>query len=301
MFECFLMMMLFMASYSIRITNDQLQRILKTLSIIIGVYGFYIILQRLGLDQFYVMTTGQRLNEMTRHPESGAFMGQPVYAAAFIATILPIAMKQKNIGSIVLGLSGIIFTGNRAALLAVAVSSLYLFSYTRRLATWTFLGLVAMLIGVLTFSFIFPDMAEKIHPSGRLEVWRDIFIDLLHNPFPGITFSHILTGNGIGFFSVLFPFYHHSSFFQAHNEWLEVLAGVGVVGLITMVLAQKHMFQFNGDITLKASLVALCVCALFNPIWHIPQLQFLTAIILGLYYQNINNKGAATCGTQEPI
>lgn len=284
MFEMMVFFLMFMGVYSL---NTNTEGLFKSLALIGAIYGSYIILQRLGIDQFYQINLpgDGEINHLSRNPEAGAFVNQPVFAAAFMAMCLPFALRVKSWWKILLCVIGIILTGNRGALVASFLSVLFLYRKTFRLSvilTWI-LGIV--ILGIIGLTFTSYSFVNHIPASGRIGVWHNILMNFVHNPFPGVNKGYILTGFGIGAFPVLFPFYNHSGFYQAHLEYLEVLFGLGLLGFISMIYVIKDIIRIKGNKNIGAALLAIAICACFNPVWHIPQLQFLSVMLLGLYYK----------------
>lgn len=284
MFEMMVFFIMLMGVYSL---DFDVNKVFNSLAWIGAVYGSYIILQILGIDQLYQINLpgdGQ-INHLSRNPEAGAFINQPVFAAAFIAICVPFALRIKSWWKVALCLIGILCTGNRSAIVASFLSILFLYKRTFTLSvilTWT-LGII--IIAIIGLTFIFPQFVNHIPATGRLEVWHNTLINFVNSPFPGIHKGYILTGFGIGSFSVLFPFYNHSGFYQAHLEYLEVLFGLGLFGFIAMIYVIKSIIKIKGDKYIGGSLLAIAICACFNPVWHIPQLQFVSVMLLAIYYK----------------
>lgn len=288
MLESVLLFLLFMGVYSIELTEKVVARIIKSLAWVGTIYGAYILFQKAGLDQFYVING--ELNHLSRNPEAGAFICQPVYAAAIMAICLPFVIKEMCWWKILVCILGIVLTGNRMAILASAFSYWYLVGslISERFRSQILicaLALAGVIVAIVTLSFFYPDAMEKLCFTGRLEVWRNVLLNIAHCKFPGINHSFILTGYGIGAFPVLFPFYNNSGFYQAHNEYLECFFCLGITGFILFAYFLHSIFKTQGDSYIGAALLACAICALFNPVWHIPQIQFITVILLALYYK----------------
>lgn len=288
MFEILVFFLMFMGIYSLNVSREATQKVYKALAWLGVVSSIYIICQRVGMDQLYKMvaTGHDALNSMTRNPEAGAFIGQPVFASCLIVMCLPFIVKQKEWIKLAVCMVAIYLTGNRTALLASAFVLMYAFDYTRRASIILFPAVVLSIVGLVVTNFFVPSF-EPIHFTGRMLVWQQIITDLVNNPFPGISMSHIITGLGIGSFPITFPFYHHSGFYQAHNEYLEVFRGLGIAGLVVLFFIIKHIISYTKNVELKAALLGVSICALFNPVWHNPQIAFVTVFILALYYKGV--------------
>lgn len=258
------------------------RRLGKTIGVTAIVYGIYIISQHIGMDQFYKLQDNT-YNQLSRNPQDGGFISQPVYAAAMLAICLPFCVKYFKFWSL-LPLIAALLTTNRSCLSAIAISSVYFFTNNKTyllLALGAYIAIIAIVMGIFV---VHPAVVSHIDDYGRLTVWKNVILDMIHPIFPGIHKSYVLTGLGIGSFSVFFPFYHQSPFFQAHNEYLEVLYCLGPIGLFLLVKAMWHVFKTTTDKTIMTSLIAISVFAITNPVWHIPQLQFMTALLIGWVY-----------------
>jgi|GEM_PF-6400380 len=253
------------------------------------VYSGYVILQSMGLDQLYQPTNDHIDNPhmMGRNPRIGGLIGQPVFCAAVIACLLPFVLKHKGWFGVGFCLLAVHLTGNRSGLCVSLFVLLYMTKYFHRTAIiLAFIYVVALI--VLTF------ISPKIHlisDTGRFATWLDVIKDIFNPAFPGISKTHILTGYGLGSFAVFFPFYHESPFFQAHNEALEVLYTLGFIGLAIFWKAWAEFYKktANCDIAILASISALVLLSMTNPIWHVPQLAFLTVLLIGLAYNRRDN------------
>lgn len=285
MFEVLAFFLMFMGVYSL---NFDAKKMLVSLSWIAGIYGAYIALQHIGIDQLYVINLpgDGEINHLSRNPESGGFINQPVFACALLAMLLPFAIRVKCWWRICFTVLGILCTANRGGLLGAILATIFIFrSKWAMVATWSVVGAV---IAVIIGTFIAPVLVNHIPATGRLMVWHDVINSFVHNPFPGIHKGYILTGLGIGSFSVIFPFYNHSGFMQAHLEVLEAIWCMGIVGAVAIFMFGKDIMAIKSDIYVGAGLVAIFICSMFNPVWHIPQLQFLSVLLLALYFKGVN-------------
>lgn len=282
MFEILVFFMLFMGISSIEFTQGAINKIYKAICWTGVIYGAYILLQKFGIDQFYRLSLGQTPNQMSRNPECGGFICQPVFAAAFLSICLPFLINNRSFWMIGIVILGIIATGNRSAVIASLICSVMFFC---KKSGKVLLGLyLASLAGSLIIHCTLPNFNVHFSDTGRLEVWKNLFCDFINPAFPGISTHYILTGHGIGSFPVLFPFYHHSGFYQAHNELFEVIYTTGIVGLLTFIFMARDILQRPFIQAISLGILAISICAMTNPIWHVPQLAFITVFLLGLLY-----------------
>lgn len=287
MFESLVYFLMFMGIASLPYDCNNRGKINITLAYVGLIYSVYIIAQHCGMDQFYKLQDNT-FNQLSRQPQDGGFISQPVYAAALLSICLPFIFKFKR-WLIVLPIIAILLTSNRSALSAIAISGIYLLTGNKRYVLYILGAYISLLALAVAIYWAHPNFNFNIESWGRLATWKSVLGDIIHPSFPGVNKAYILTGFGIGSFSVLFPFYHQSPFFQTHNEYLEVLYTLSLIGLFLFIKSIWHIFKTSSDKTFTASLIAISVCAVTNPVWHIPQLQFLTVFLIGMVYNKENS------------
>lgn len=290
MFETLIFLFLFIGIMSIKFTQNSINKIFKSLCWIAVIYSIYIIFQKFGMDQFYKVSGEVR--NMSRNPEIGGFISQPVFAAAFLAMCLPFLFRNGSYWMIAAVILGILCTGNRSAVIASIISSIMFFPRLLKTGLILFLAYASFLVGSLIVYSAWPNFTMHFSDTGRLEVWKNLFFDFINPTFPGINAHYILTGHGIGSFPVIFPFYHHSSFYQAHNEFFAVIWGMGLVGSIVFYFMIKDLIKQVAPQVIFCSLMAISVCAMTNAVWHIPQIAFITVFLIGLAYNQSLKQGA---------
>jgi len=110
---------------------------------------------------------------------------------------------------------------------------------------------------------------------GRLHAWRAALDQFA---------SSWLTGVGADRPLAVSP--SETTYF-AHNEYLQLLAGGGVValgllGAAAFLIVRRQRATSSGLPTARAALVALAVGGLFDFTWHLPAIGLLAGIVLGL-------------------
>lgn len=283
MFELLVFFLMFLGVSNLSLSSDDVKRINKSFCWMAVIYSGYIILQRLGIDQWYTVV-GEQVH-LTRHAEAGGFISQPVFAGAFLALCFPFAIKNKKHWMTALIFVGAFLTGNRSCIFAMVVCALLMNRYWMRVGKLMVIAYCLMLVAALAVFWNWEQMTVYFNESGRLPNWKNLLLDFIHPNFPGLHDHHyIITGHGIGAFPVIFPFYHHSDFFQAHNEFLEILYGTGLAGITITFLMIKDFFKQVSVEPVRIGLFAIGICALTNPVLHIPQLAFITTFLLGMLY-----------------
>lgn len=281
MFESICFFLVFMGIYSFNFDRMKVLKALRTIGLI---YSGYIILQHLGLDQLYKVVN-DRPWELSRNGAIGGFISQPVFAGALLSICFPCILMFKKPHEMAFICVAVGLTGNRTALLALGITFLYYSRYTRVLSYYAIAATLTAVVAALILKGLNFSHIALIPDTGRLAVWLGLFKDFIDPAFPGIHNSYILTGHGIGSFSVLFPFYHNSPFFSAHNEYFELFYCLGIGGVVLLSLWIKELIFMPRDICLSGCLLAVSICALTNPVWHIPQLQYITVVLLALLYK----------------
>ncbi len=261
------------------ITQENIKKILKTIVLTAVVYSVYILVQRAGFDQIYKLVTPDT-NTLSRNFELGGFISQPVFAACFLSMLLPFVIKSRNYFFIALVVGAIILTGNRTAMIASGFVGLALCPKTRNFIYLILGAYVLAIVGSFIASLF--GITPLLHDTGRFGTWLMVLKDIAHPIFPGVDKFNILTGQGIGAFSTLFPFYHNSGWLQAHNEFLEMFYGMSFIGLGLFILAIYKVLASIYDRYVLAALIAILVCSMTNPVWHIPQIQFMTVLLMGI-------------------
>lgn len=284
MFEILVFFLMFLGISSVEFTKEAIQRILQSFCWIGCAYSAYIILQRLGLDQLYNVTSAHPLSQLSRNPECGGFISQPVFAATLLAICAPFAIKLRMYPVLIVIFLGILATGNKSALIAAAICCVMVNKRDFKYGAMALFAYLAMIFGSTLLICMYPNFNFHMFYNERLLVWKNMFYDFVNPSFPGINSHYALTGHGIGSFSVLFPFYHNSSFYQAHNEFFELIWATGLLGLTTAVFMIKDFIKTITNNPICLGVLAISICAMTNSVWHVPQLAFVTVFLLGLTY-----------------
>lgn len=282
MFVAIIYLLMFLGIINCPLTTDNKHKIYQSIAWVGMLYAGYILSQHLGMDQIYKSVTTTP-DQLSRNPQDGGFISQPVYAGAILSLCLPFVLRYTPPG-IFLVIAAILATTNRSALVAMAIGSVYMLTASKRyvsIAIVSYIGLIAL---VMAIYILHPSFHLPICGSGRLAIWKQIIKDIIHPTFPGVDKAYSLTGLGFGSFSIFFPFYHHTPWTQAHNEYLEILYSLSFVGLFLFIKCICDVFVVAKDKCVLASLIMIAVFACTNPVWHIPQLQFLTVFLTGLAY-----------------
>jgi O-antigen ligase len=235
------------------------------------------------------------------HSLVGLLPNNPNFNAAWMASaaIAFFAWQSRRrderilLPALVLFLSGFVFIGtSRGGLLALLIGVGYLLVRAGK-SRWLVGGAVA----VVAVALLFPEWTAwrlKLNSSQgfgdyRLQFWQIALRGIWQRPWFGF---------GPGNFEVVyqrfaFPvelaavrFGRTTAF--AHNEFLQaaVEGGIFVGGalLYAFWILVRHSARTELASTAKAITLALAAAALFNPIWHVPAIAFLTLLWAAVFF-----------------
>ena len=126
MFDVIVFFLMFMAICSINFDHEAKERIYKSFAWVGIIYSGYIICQYFWMDQIYNLVS-QDVSKLSRHPQCGGFIGQPVFASAILCMCFPFVIRYVP-KAILLVLIGELATGNRTGWIAIAVSMVFFFN-----------------------------------------------------------------------------------------------------------------------------------------------------------------------------
>lgn len=259
-------------------------KVMEVTAIIVAVYA---VLQALQLDPFGITVRNRRAH---------ASFGNVVFAGGFLILVYPVALIEfiksnkkllRSVSPLIIT-AGIVVNQTRTAYVAFVVETvIVLFVYQRLFRTqntgylkslkniFIIFGLAAMVI--VFFVVIFPDnvFVERIikisdlTQSPRWYVWRDSFKAF---------WLHPALGSGIGTFANVFEYVVtpetrgmevNSRFDNPHNNFLQFLCTMGIVGIAAYLLALFQSVRTSIKMlrdkvfAMKQKLLALALLALF--------------------------------------
>lgn len=142
---------------------------------------------------------------------------------------------------------------------------------------------LALIIGLVTATgllwFVHREITKRVDfgsDVGRLHEWRWAIIAFHSSPVVGVGPDRLLGGA------------NHFVYF-AHNEYLQVLAGGGIVGFFLLALTIYVIRRELGGSSQRASaalaaLLVFAICGFFDFTWHLPALGLLAGACLGLAF-----------------
>lgn len=262
--------------------------------------SFYVLLQAFGIDQFCMQKPGWLwLNRI------GGSMGNRTLVAPFIAMVIPIALYLRTWWKAAVMAGAVAICHSQMALGAAAVSLMFYFGTLNRRLFLTMIGTGVVITIVLIVGFNTNDAIHKfVGESGRFAEWKQIIHDW-HSPLQeGTDHGYALTGLGIGSFRYIYHQWHPSNFFQAHNEYLQILFEAGAVGLFLMLGAMVWIFRKNFSfadiwarrtnryrIALLSSFLSISIAALGTFVWQLGATIFYSVVLVGLLHNHLGDDG----------
>lgn len=275
---CFTFMIIAISSIEI-----DFQEILKVMTICGTVMAIYVILQKLGLDQFW-----QAKPDVwsVREYHLGGNLGQPTIVASWIVMMIPLAMYLKKWWSAILMFIGCILT--QGAMVISAIGLIWILAIYYR---WPFMrsGIIVLVLLTTVLVVFNKPIQQRIigRMDGRWLVWCQTVDDIKNGQIQGIPHKFPFTGDGFGRFSFTFPVKHNSEFQQAHNDILEFTHNCGLIGGYLLLAAVFTMIMgVISNLTplvfsILLSFIAIFWCSLGSFPFQLGAHQFYSAILVG--------------------
>lgn len=265
----------------------------------------YVLIQALNFDQLFVLMPHEVVLG-TPQPHLTSFLGQKTIAAAFIAMTIPFGFCFKRYFFMLIMSAAVILTMCKMAIASLVLGAvLYVILTVRNHG-----AVVVVIIGALTLcactGFLFLDHKIHVQDNGRFGLWRDVLTDFrspqVVDDVPrdaapdvktaiemGNQHTWVLTGVGPGAYPFVFVNKHESAWKHIHNEYIEVLYGWGVIGMVIFLMGWISVF-FRGlwncnsvaKSVLLTSLLIISINAATNFVWQVDPTRFLTVLITGL-------------------
>lgn len=275
--------------------------------------SFYAILQAMKFDQWL---STRPINEigLTISSDITASIGNPDYLAVYLVACLPFCLiSLRKRWAVPICISIILCQCDTAN--AGAVLMLALFFCMKQKSVWP-LRILSVIVAFVVCCVIFcwSDVSPHIQKrqNGRFDVWMQAFSDWKSPPFhkeisadmsqAQITEakiinskSYALTGLGIGSFAVIYKQKHATSWDSAHNEYLETLYSIGLIGLGLSICMAWFVLWYGFPVArinsfecaLYCSFCFLLFSAALLPVFHVDPLRFLSVVIFSLLAKSI--------------
>lgn len=293
-------LLLYLTVSSLHLTKQKFQAILKVMCYTSAGMACYIVLQKLGITQFYHLKEGTTYVNFVPSASLVGNLGQPTIAGAFMALSVPLFLYLRKYFCLLIVVGAVFLTQSQMAMGAMVLSGLFSLLLNKK---WLAVALiiVAIVAGVAI-------KGVDTNMSGRKGEWKKVVHQWKGPIKVGDQDRYFsITGFGPGSFEYLYHTRADSIFHNAHNEYLEILYELGVVGMVAFLGFCVHMVKkvrkvldlqkyidFGDNrlvIALISALICSCLLAGGNFIWHIPPTAFYTVVLLGLLNNVTKNGG----------
>ena len=200
-------------------------------------------------------------------------------------------------------------TRSHIAIGAMVVSLLAYTLFIRPRAIFIFLIIGALVTGIGVTKHFNPVVYVKTHDNGRFAQWEQIIKDWKDGAIPQEKRKYTFTGMGLGVFTYLYHDIHKSIYWQAHNDWLEILSNLGLFGfilfnlsIILMLFYSLRSWRSHADYrktrlaALMCSFLCIALCALGTFPWQLgPHIYFTIAVVGLLHNKSVLIKEEKEC------
>ena len=284
---CFFLM--YVSVSSLNLKRIELDVLLKIVAYCGLAMSFYVVLQWFDVRQFYLVKTDHYINSITK-PHLVGTLGNSTIVAPYIAMIIPITLYlRKYLWSVLMVI--VVFLLESQVALGAMVLSIVLYYAIKRPKT---LIISALLLGALITFAIRTDY--KVETNGRITQW-ELITEYWKSPaVKGETVPYSITGKGIGSFEYFYHDVLNSHFYKAHNDYLQILCSLGIVGLLIFIAAMAETlkivnFRMNHNVALFSSLACISICAGGTFVWQLGVYQYMTVLVYGLLCNNSVQRG----------
>lgn len=297
---CYLLMLVAISNLSI--TKKDFKFILTIMAFSGFIMSIYVLLQKIGIDQFWVTKGYDQIGSPT-NPELVGNLANPTLVAAYIAMLIPLSLYIKRYFFSIVMIGTVFLINSQMAYGAMIISLLVYFIFS---VDFIKKPIVIILIALIFFGvcgyiyFMKPDFI--IDDGARFNEWKMIIKNLLSVP-EGRKVNYAMFGMGPG--SFIHTYTHttpNSTFLQAHNEYLDVMYAFGIVGKFLFAMAfwtfitsfiKKYVNSYYEKrilLALGCSFLCISLNALGCFVWQISTLSFNSIVILGLIYNIIQRE-----------
>ncbi len=294
----FMLMILTISSLHLRLRDRRLMLSIMTWAGV--VMSGYVFMQFFGVDQFCIQKP-----DWYWPNRIGGTMGNRTVVSPFIAMVIPLAIYLRRWWQAVIMFIAVAMCHGQMAVGAMVVSLLFLLGTRGRRRAMVTAGVLVVMSLTLVIGYAFSERGRGfIDDSGRFPAWKATLEDWRQPSPESAPYSHALTGLGVGSFSYVFHQQHDGEFNKpfrhAHNEYLQVLYEMGIIGLVLMLGAMVWVFKKNFSwrdvwygranhyrMCLLASFVCISISALGAFVWQLAPNLFYTVVILGLLHKDM--------------
>ena len=278
---CFLQLIIafvWFSDASTCLSREDFRKVYRTFSLIGWVLSVHMLLQALNLDplMWLIQVKYGSVNWIHGNHVVG-LMGNPFQAGITLAVLAP-AMAVSGWGAL-LGFMALLCTQSASAILSGSLGILLVLwlSGKRRWAV----GIVSLLICGVFYAY----QRELLSENGRLAIWELSLKAWATHPIEGI---------GIGMYKVLNlidPTPPGYALRWAHNEWIQLLAELGLIGGSLAVLWALSLLRHVRRLS-PVLLGTLVSCLALTPLaipWHLAPSAVVTLLALAAHHGSVRD------------
>lgn len=312
---CFGYFMFYMAICS----NPPIRDKLKTMIVMaIGIPAIisagYAYIQFLNIDQWQITKPMTVIGHILSS-DITAMIGNPTYLAVWLVMCLPFLCLFFRWYWVAFVLGAIPLCQSDIGNVGAIVTLIFIALMRAKSTIWLKATIAGTVMVALLICFNWREIRPNVKDNGRFAVWAQTFEDwkspcikIEITPDMSVaqkaeiekwnkkTFS--LTGRGIGSFPFIFGVKYTTNYESAHNEYLEGLYSIGLIGMILFFsaigLVFYHAFPLARNDTLcmalYVSLFFCCFAAAGLPTLHVEPLRFTSAVMFCLLSSMIVRK-----------
>lgn len=280
---------LYVVISSYKFNSKDISGIFGTLSWVGLAMAIYVIAQSLGIDKFFQPREIPAGISGLVQPNLVGSLGNPTLVSPFIAMCLPFTLYRKSFVEAIIMSLAICLTLSAIAIGAMIISVSFFFLSKKVNLSTSLLTSISILIIITAGTQLLGHGKSILSSSGRIGRWVQI-VEEMRKPFFINDKPYGLTGYGFGSMPFTYAIPRGSDFFQAHNEFIDILYQTGLIGILLFLLSiydkikrlVSEALKTPELITILSSFLCISLAACGTFVWQIGAIWFYTIIILGL-------------------
>jgi len=278
-FPAFCMVSHFLGFAALSAAELDTERITKHIVWAAALMSVYVILQSIGIDQFFYPLNDHPKAWSATSPFLTGTLGNSRVVGAYLALCLPAFYHRRDWKAGIV-LSALVLIESKLAWFGV-LAGFYVYFAGKSPKRLGFGVLLAVLAIFAYYAWDLPD-------SARLSTWLDIWLSFRAGLAPNGN-QFCLTGYGFGSFPYFFSYPHLRIWLRAHNEYIEILWQFGVIGFgLLMMAVWHHLRNCNRIQPFFAMFCSSLVMAGGFFIWQIGPIAYLTVLAGAVVVRNDN-------------